>query len=166
MNIEKKEKIFWGVGIVLIIALIVILINLIVKWNTKNNHSDLIENSNSVVHQQEEKIYEILSDGSKSNVSKGVTDAKISLDGINFSNCSIVEKEGETYISLDVKNETVELIKDRYFIVKLYDKDDKLISEFNVLADNIQPNSTETIKTLMLEKCVDAKTLKIEWLNK
>ena len=166
---ETHQKAYWIVGIALIVFLILLfgsIIGLKITRDGLNNVTDKVGDLDTPGGVAEVPNYEVWDDGTKENISEGVIDAEFNFDGLRISHCSIIERdENFSEISLDVENMTEEKIGKKTLLVKLYDAEDKLMTEFTVEANELEPQAPTHVRAIKMESCVDAKRVAVELIN-
>ena len=116
MNKDEKR---W---IVLLVAVLVIAVVLIIGLSRSKKTEEPVKNNEVEQVQKEEAYVEVLEDGSKVNTSNKLKENK-EFNGLEISNIEIVEKDNETILEADIKNQTNEAQGDYGIYLKI--KDDK-----------------------------------------
>lgn len=144
-TMRKSEK---TLILVLIIITIVVTSAYFVLKN-KNNTEDIEEknknNSNQIQNQAQENI-SVLEDGTKLNISKKMKEIK-KVEGLEFSDIEITEKDNITVILANVKNTTKETKKDYIVNIKVVNKNNNEITSLSGYIGEVKPNETVAFKT-------------------
>ncbi|MFR8234263.1 MAG: hypothetical protein ACLVA2_07700 [Clostridia bacterium] len=137
-TMRKSEKRL--ILILVIITIIVTAIYFVVK--NKTNELDGNNNNTEIQNQSQENI-SILEDGTKLNISNKIKETK-KIDGLEFTDMEITEKDNVTVILANIKNTTNE-IKGNYPInIKVVDKDSKEIITISGYIGEVKPNQSIT----------------------
>lgn len=166
-NDNTHQKVYWIIGIAVVVFLILLfgsLIGLKITKDGSNNILNKFDNISNIDNGQGKQNYEVLEDGTKSNNSVGIANAEFTFnEGIRVSHCSILEREnGFSEISLDIENITEEKLNGLSLLVKLYDSEDKLITEFPMITSDIEPKAPTVVRVLQTVPCVHAEKLMVE----
>lgn len=138
---NTNEKIFWVIGIALIIFLILVLGSIIgLKMVRKGIHN--VVDGNGQTTYSDNNIYEVDEDGVKRNVYEGITDAEVDVDLVRFSQFTIMERvlemgednnEIECDLGLDIENMTEEPMENAAYTIRFYNIKGEELANFNVL---------------------------------
>lgn len=139
-TMRKSEKRL--ILILVIITIIVTAIYFVIKNKNKIEELDG-NNSNTQMQNQSQENISILEDGTKLNISNKIKETK-KIDGLEFTDMEITEKDNVTVILANIKNTTNE-IKGNYPInIKVVDKDSKEIISISGYVGEVKPNQLIT----------------------
>lgn len=142
-TMRKSEKRL--ILILLIITIIVTAIYFIMKNNSKTEELDG-NNNNSQIQEQGKENFSVLEDGTKLNISEKIKETK-KIDGLEFTDIEITEKDNVTVILANVKNITKDIKKDYIVDIKVVDKNGNEITSLSGYIGEIKPNETIAFKT-------------------
>lgn len=142
-TMRKSEKRL--ILILIIITIIVTTIYFIVKNNNKTEELGG-NNNNSQTQEQIKENFSVLEDGTKLNTSKKIKETK-RVDGLEFSNIEITEKDNVTIILANVKSITKDIKKDVYVDIKVLDENHNEITSLSGYIGEIKPNETISFET-------------------
>lgn len=155
MKKSEKKMIF----IVLVILIVTLIIFLTLK-NKKEENKQVKNTINSLVEQVEEKYVEVQEDGTKSNKSDKLNQIKI-VEGYTFSNIRFTEKNGETVLLADVKNNTSSVTEMRFVDITLInDQGEELVTITGIISP-LRPGETKEFNTSMTLDYANAYDFKI-----
>lgn len=141
-TMRKSEKKL--ILILVIITIIVISIYLVINNKSKIEESDK-NNDNTQIQNQTKENFSVLEDGTKLNISKKIKETK-KMDGLEFSDIKITEKDNVTVILANVKNITKDIKRDLYVNIKVLDENSNEITSLSGYIGEIEPNETEIFK--------------------
>ncbi len=144
-TMRKSEK-----TLILILAIITIVVTSIYfVLKNKNNIEEIEEvnkDNNTQIQNQRKENISVLEDGTKLNISKKTKEIK-KVDGLEFSDIEITEKDNITVILANVKNTTKETKKDYIVDIKVLDKNNNEITSLSGYIGEVKPNETTAFKT-------------------
>ena len=134
--------------IIILIIITIVVTSIYFVINNKNKKEQLEENKNETqqVQKENQENIEILEDGTKLNISKKIKETK-KVDGLEFSEIEITEKDNVTVILANVKNPTKETKKDYILDIKALDKNGNEITSLSGYIGEIKPNETISFTT-------------------
>ncbi len=141
-TMRKSEKTL--ILILIIITIIVTAIYFVLK--NKNKTEEIEENNSNQIQDQNEENISLLEDGTKLNISKRMKETK-RVEGLEFSDIEITEKDNVTVILANVKNTTNETKKDYIVEIKVLDKNNNEITSLSGYIGEVKPNETIAFKT-------------------
>lgn len=142
-TMRKSEKRL--ILILVIITIIVISIYFIMKNNNKTEELGG-NNNNSQIQEQGKENFSVLEDGTKLNISEKIKETK-KIDGLEFADIEITEKDNVTVILANVKNIAKDIKKDYIVDIKVVDKNGNEITSLSGYIGEIKPNETISFKT-------------------
>ncbi len=141
-TMRKSEKTL--ILILIIITIIVTSIYFVLK--NKNKTEDIQENNSTQIQDQNKENISVLEDGTKLNISERMKEIK-KVEGLEFSDIEITEKDNVTVILANVKNTTNETKKDYIVDIKVLDKNNSEITSLSGYIGEVKPNETIAFKT-------------------
>lgn len=141
-TMRKSEKTL--ILILIIITIIVTSIYFVLK--NKNKTEDIQENNSTQIQDQNKENISVLEDGTKLNISERMKEIK-KVEGLEFSDIEITEKDNVTVILANVKNTTNETKKDYIVDIKVFDKNNSEITSLSGYIGEVKPNETIAFKT-------------------
>ncbi len=142
-TMRKSEKRLILILIVITIILTAIYFVVINKGKTEELDGN---NNNSQIQDQGKENFSILEDGTKLNISKKIKETK-KIDGLEFSDMEITEKDNVTVILANVRNTTKDIKKDYIVDIKVLDKKGNEITSLSGYIGEIKSNETISFKT-------------------
>lgn len=158
-----KKVIITLLVLVLLICLIIVILPKIKNFFEKDYYENKVNENKVTENKIEEQNYEVLNDGTKVNTSKKIDEFKFNLNGIEFSNIKIMEKNGVTDLEVDYEN-TLNMDVEGFGIkFDFYDSKDKLVYYYSVkLPELIKNGEKDKIYSSILEKYAGIEYVKIE----
>lgn len=133
MSKKERKRIFTIIGILLLIIIIL----LIVKSITKND-----ENEGEIL--TKEAYVEIQEDGTNLNTSNKLKETK-KLGELEFSNIRLTSKDGESYVTADVKNISTTKLGNKFVHITIVDDKGEDLSKVTIYLGDIQAGEAITI---------------------
>lgn len=133
MSKKERKRIFTIIGILLL----TIIILLIVKSITKND-----ENEGEVL--TKETYVEIQEDGTNLNTSNKLKETK-KLGELEFSNIRLTSKDGESYVTADVKNTSTTKLGNKFVHITIVDDKGEDLSKVTIYLGDIEAGESITI---------------------
>jgi len=135
MTKKEKKKIFKIIGILVLIIIILFVIKSITK-NKENDGETLTKQA----------YVEIQEDGTNLNTSDKLKQTK-KLGELEFSNISLTSKDGQSYITADVKNTSSSNLGNKFIHLTIVDDKNETLSSVTIYLGNIKPEETITINS-------------------
>jgi len=136
MTKKEKKKIFKIIGILVLIIIILFVIKSITK-NKENDGETLTKQA----------YVEIQEDGTNLNTSDKLKQTK-KLGELEFSNISLTSKDGQSYITADVKNTSSSNLGNKFIHLTIVDDKNETLSSVTIYLGNIKPEETITINSI------------------
>lgn len=158
---ETAKKVYWIIGIAVIVFLVMLLGSLIGLKITRDGLNSVIKNygKNSGEIQSS---YEVLADGTKVNISDAVKNAEFTKDGIRVTNFSIMEADGISTVSYTIENISQETVKDISVRIALYDSNDVRLADFSPYTSSLEAGRINNMSTQSTENLVEATRIETD----
>lgn len=167
-NVEPTnmhQKVYWIIGIALIIFLLFLFGSLIILRITENTANNAANGLNKLQNQKGEEVnYEIINEehGIKRNASENIEDAEFDINGLRLSHVRITEFGDTTDITIEVGNISSETVAPQEFNVKFYDSKNQLLVELPITTEEIPIETITMVHTMTEKSCVNATRVEIE----
>ena len=151
----KNKKVI--ISIIIIVALAIILGSIYLVKNNKKEENE--KSGNGVVVQEE--FRQILEDGTKINTSEELKTTK-NIDGLEITNIQLIEKNGETILTAEVKNTTDKETEIMGINIIVLDKEGKEIGKIPGVISSLGAGETKQLNIGITEDYSDAYNFKVE----
>ena len=154
---KKKEK------RMILILLAILVVTLIIFFVVRNKNGESKEGERIVINsveQIEEKYVKVQEDGTKLNISDKLNQSK-TVGGYTFSNIRFTEKDGETILLADVKNNTSSATPARFVDITLLNDNGQEIITISGIISPAQAGETVEFETSMTLDYANTYDLKI-----
>ena len=149
---KKKEK----KGLLILIVLVIVVIGVVWFLTKQNNNEKEQETQNQVV----EEFVQVLEDGTKLNTSTKLKEVK-KVNGLEFSNIQLTNKNGQSVLLADVKNTTTSATEIMVVNITLLDKEGNTIVEVGGIVRPLEPGETSQFNTGMTLDYANAYDFKV-----
>lgn len=139
---KKNEMIIVGI----IVAVMLIILGIVIINKNKNSVTD--NEPQNTINTTNEEFTNVQSDGTKINTSNKLAETK-KFDGLEISNITLTEKNGESYLRAIVKNTTSQTKGNEMILLTIINKEGKTLTTINGYLDTIEAGETSmlSIKT-------------------
>lgn len=132
-NQEKKTKVLWVVAIIAVILIVVGVVFVLIR-----NGNDATSRGDA--------LYTEAEDGTKTNVSKKLSEAKL-VEGLKIENIELTSKEEVSYLKAQVKNTNKEKSGDFNINIKLVDENGQEIITIVGYIPSVEAGQTTILDT-------------------
>ncbi|MBQ9314748.1 MAG: hypothetical protein IJ220_07155 [Clostridia bacterium] len=168
---NSNEKLFWMIGISLIVFLVLVLVSVIILKNVRNKIYNMPSGQN-VGGNTVSTNYEVLDNGVKRNNSESLARTEIDVGNVRFSHFSIMERDDEldennidTDITFDVENMEENPAGQGSYIITLYDSADTVLTSFTVRLESLPAREPVLFRQNLAISCVDTARVEVEKIN-
>lgn len=173
---DSNEKLFWMIGIALIVFLVLVLISVLILKSTREKANSLTDGFHLFGNQTNNVNYEISESGEKRNTSSAIASAQFDFGDIRFSKFSIVEVDKED----DISGEEAGVVNDIYFqienlaqeekgnesyFVTLFDEKGETIKSFTIRLEKIPAGGIIQFRQNSDTPCVNAAKIDVQRID-
>lgn len=150
---KKGEKKF----LILLIAITIIVIIIFIATRGKKKEENIVEENNTA----KEEFVQVLDDGTKLNISTKLNEAK-KVNGLEFGNIQLTERDGQSVLLADVKNNTANATELTLVDVTLLDKEGNTIVTVGGIIAPLEAGESTQFNTSMTLDYANAYDFKVE----
>lgn len=145
-------------GAVLVCAVAIILIIVLLVLGGKNDNNNQLadgKNDGKVNNTFIEEFVQVQENGEKVNISEKLKQTK-TVEGVELTNISLVEKGGQSEIVANAKNTTSSTIEELKIIITAIDKNENTLDELEASVYELEPGEATILKAVITSDIANA----------